>query len=102
MPRGPPACRIWIWRRCLTDRAELARAFLASDFIVRAGRGDAARSTLAGAASFRKYERLQRDGGNAVQRDVTPPPIVRDECGGRGGRNGTYGGVEASVKQTKH
>lgn len=61
----------------MTDRAELAR-----DFLTRAGWGDAARSKLAGDASFRKYDRLQRGGISAVLMDAPPPqedvrPFVR-------------------------
>ena len=57
----------------MADRAELAR-----DFISAAGWGDAARSRLAGDASFRRYERLQRPGdntagGSAVLMDAPPP-----------------------------
>ncbi|MCW0236235.1 MAG: phosphotransferase [Ferrovibrio sp.] len=42
-------------------------------FLQRAGWGDAARSKLAGDASFRKYERLSRDGKPAVLMDAPPP-----------------------------
>ena len=42
-------------------------------FLQRAGWGEAARSKLAGDASFRKYERLSRDGKPAVLMDAPPP-----------------------------
>lgn len=46
---------------------------LRADFIHRAGWGDARESLLAGDASFRKYFRLVREGGNAVVMDAPPP-----------------------------
>jgi aminoglycoside/choline kinase family phosphotransferase len=49
------------------------RATLSSDFLRRAGWGQAVRSKLAGDASFRKYERLDRDGEPAVLMDAPPP-----------------------------
>lgn len=49
------------------------RASLSHDFLQRAGWGDAARSKLAGDASFRKYERLNRNGEPAVLMDAPPP-----------------------------
>lgn len=52
----------------MTARADLSRAFIAG-----AGWGDARRGPLAGDASFRRYERLQRDGGSAVLMDAPPP-----------------------------
>lgn len=52
----------------MSDRAALSQAFLQ-----RAGWGDAARSKLAGDASFRKYERLNRNGESAVLMDAPPP-----------------------------
>lgn len=52
----------------MSDRATLSRTFLQ-----RAGWGDAARSKLAGDASFRKYERLNRNGEPAVLMDAPPP-----------------------------
>lgn len=52
----------------MSDRAALSQAFLQ-----RAGWGDAARSKLAGDASFRKYERLNRNGEPAVLMDAPPP-----------------------------
>lgn len=52
----------------MSDRAALSRAFLQ-----RAGWGNAARSKLAGDASFRKYERLNRNGEPAVLMDAPPP-----------------------------
>ncbi|PJI42536.1 MAG: aminoglycoside phosphotransferase [Ferrovibrio sp.] len=52
----------------MSDRASLSR-----DFLQRAGWGDAARSKLAGDASFRKYERLNRNGEPAVLMDAPPP-----------------------------
>jgi len=52
----------------MSDRAGLSHAFLR-----RAGWGDAARAKLAGDASFRKYERLNRNGEPAVLMDAPPP-----------------------------
>lgn len=52
----------------MTDRAALSHTFLQ-----RASWGDAARSKLAGDASFRKYERLNRNGEPAVLMDAPPP-----------------------------
>lgn len=52
----------------MSDRAALSHAFLQ-----RAGWGDAMRSMLAGDASFRKYERLNRGGEPAVLMDAPPP-----------------------------
>ncbi len=52
----------------IPDRATLSHAFLQ-----RAGWGDATRSKLAGDASFRKYERLNRSGEPAVLMDAPPP-----------------------------
>lgn len=52
----------------MSDRAALLHVFLQ-----RAGWGDAARSKLAGDASFRKYERLNRNGEPAVLMDAPPP-----------------------------
>lgn len=52
----------------MPDRATLSHAFLQG-----AGWGDAARSKLAGDASFRKYERLNRNGEPAVLMDAPPP-----------------------------
>lgn len=49
------------------------RTSLSHDFLQRAGWGDAARSKLAGDASFRKYERLNRNGEPAVLMDAPPP-----------------------------
>ncbi len=61
----------------MSDRAALSRAFLQ-----RAGWGDATRAKLAGDASFRKYERLSRNGEPAVLMDAPPPqedvrPFIR-------------------------
>lgn len=61
----------------MTDRAALSHAFLQ-----RAGWGDALRAKLAGDASFRKYERLNRNGEPAVLMDAPPPqedvrPFIR-------------------------
>jgi aminoglycoside/choline kinase family phosphotransferase len=52
----------------MSDRLALSRTFLQ-----RAGWGDATRSKLAGDASFRKYERLNRNGKPAVLMDAPPP-----------------------------
>lgn len=52
----------------MSDRAALSHAFLQ-----RAGWGDAVRAKLAGDASFRKYERLNRNGEPAVLMDAPPP-----------------------------
>lgn len=52
----------------MPDRATLSQAFLQ-----RAGWKDAARSKLAGDASFRKYERLKRKNESAVLMDAPPP-----------------------------
>jgi aminoglycoside/choline kinase family phosphotransferase len=51
-----------------TDRSERIRAFLA-----RNGWGAARRAPLAGDASFRRYERLERDGARAMLMDAPPP-----------------------------
>ncbi len=51
-----------------TDRAARLGAFLA-----RHGWGDARRAPLAGDASFRRYERLERSGARAVLMDAPPP-----------------------------
>ncbi|MBM3950746.1 MAG: aminoglycoside phosphotransferase [Rhodospirillales bacterium] len=50
------------------ERQDRLRAFLA-----RHGWGDARRSPLAGDASFRRYERLERDGRRAMLMDAPPP-----------------------------
>lgn len=52
---------------------EPARERLIVDFLTRHGWGDAARSRLAGDASFRRYERLVRNGDRAVLMDAPPP-----------------------------
>ena len=52
----------------MTDRNSLSAAFLH-----QAGWGDARRGPLAGDASFRRYERLRRDDGDAVLMDAPPP-----------------------------
>lgn len=49
------------------------RLVLSQQFLRRAGWGDAARAKLAGDASFRKYERLNRNGQPAVLMDAPPP-----------------------------
>ncbi|MEO5375593.1 MAG: phosphotransferase [Alphaproteobacteria bacterium] len=59
------------------DRGERIRQFLD-----RAGWGGARRSTLAGDASFRRYDRLEEEGRRAVLMDAPPPqedvrPFVR-------------------------
>lgn len=53
-----------------------------TDFLARAGWGDAVRGKLAGDASFRKYDRLTRGTQSAVLMDAPPPqedirPFVR-------------------------
>lgn len=52
----------------MNERFEQSRHFLA-----QAGWGDAARAMLAGDASFRKYERLNRGADSAVLMDAAPP-----------------------------
>ena len=52
----------------MSERAAAIEAFLAT-----AGWGGAARSKLAADASFRRYERLNRDGARAVLMDAPPP-----------------------------
>lgn len=52
----------------MTDRATLIEDFLAS-----AGWGGAARKALAGDASFRRYERIEKAGKIAVLMDAPPP-----------------------------
>jgi aminoglycoside/choline kinase family phosphotransferase len=52
----------------MAERAALIAAFLAAS-----GWGDAARRKLAGDASFRRYDRLDRPGGCAVLMDAPPP-----------------------------
>ena len=51
----------------MVDRAPLIAAFLE-----RSGWGGAARGALAGDASFRRYERLERGGHRAVLMDAPP------------------------------
>jgi N-acetylmuramate 1-kinase len=51
----------------------IPRDKLLQDFLARAGWGDAARGKLAGDASFRRYDRLQRGGERAVLMDAPPP-----------------------------
>ena len=51
-----------------TDREKIIARFLK-----KAGWGDAARRRIAGDASFRKYDRLERAGGTAVLMDAPPP-----------------------------
>lgn len=50
-----------------------AREELARRFLDQAGWGDAARRILAADASFRRYDRLNRDGESAVFMDAPPP-----------------------------
>tara|TARA_B100000315_G_scaffold113202_2_gene103808 strand:- start:1961 stop:2974 length:1014 start_codon:yes stop_codon:yes gene_type:complete len=52
----------------MADRAALIEAFLTA-----AGWAGARRSLLAGDASFRRYERIERDGERAVLMDAPPP-----------------------------
>lgn len=52
----------------MSDREGLIR-----EFLDRCGWGDAARRVLAGDASFRRYDRLTRDGAHAVLMDAPPP-----------------------------
>ena len=52
----------------MTERAQMIEAFLAA-----AGWGTAQRRLLAADASFRRYERLSRDGETAVLMDAPPP-----------------------------
>lgn len=49
------------------------RQALIQDFLTRTGWGDAQRGTLAGDASFRHYDRLNRNGERAVLMDAPPP-----------------------------
>lgn len=49
------------------------RSALSSAFLTKAGWGQASRAKLAGDASFRKYERLNRNGEPAVLMDAPPP-----------------------------
>ena len=49
------------------------RAALIEEFLCRHGWGEAARAPLAGDASFRRYERLERAGLPAVLMDAPPP-----------------------------
>jgi aminoglycoside/choline kinase family phosphotransferase len=51
----------------------IERANAIESFLARNGWGGAARSMLAGDASFRRYERLCRAGANAVLMDAPPP-----------------------------
>ncbi|RAU23144.1 aminoglycoside phosphotransferase [Paramagnetospirillum kuznetsovii] len=58
------------------------RDALIQSFLTEAGWGDAKRGKLAGDASFRHYDRLDRDGAPAVLMDAPPPkedvrPFVR-------------------------
>ncbi|MDP7625982.1 MAG: phosphotransferase, partial [Rhodospirillales bacterium] len=52
----------------MADRAALIEAFLQE-----AGWAGAKRSLLAGDASFRRYERIEREGERAVLMDAPPP-----------------------------
>jgi aminoglycoside/choline kinase family phosphotransferase len=52
----------------MTERSAIVQRFLAA-----AGWADAARSKLAGDASFRRYDRLQREACRAVLMDAPPP-----------------------------
>ena len=49
------------------------RESLIAGFLTRAGWGDAERRVLADDASFRRYDRLTRDGRHAVLMDAPPP-----------------------------
>lgn len=49
------------------------RERLIGDFLARAGWGEAGRGTLAGDASFRRYDRLTGKDGRAVLMDAPPP-----------------------------
>jgi len=51
----------------------MTRAIAMQEFLDRAGWGDAARRPLAGDASFRRYERLERGVQTAVLMDAPPP-----------------------------
>ena len=51
----------------------LERSRLIADFLADAGWHEARRSTLAGDASFRRYDRLVRGGETAVLMDAPPP-----------------------------
>jgi aminoglycoside/choline kinase family phosphotransferase len=57
----------------MSDRAAVDRAALSDRFLAAAGWGSASRTKLAGDASFRKYERLQRGSEPAVLMDAAPP-----------------------------
>ena len=50
-----------------------ARIKVIEDFLTRCGWGEAQRKTLAGDASFRRYDRLSKDGTSAVLMDAPPP-----------------------------
>ncbi|MDB5406771.1 MAG: Aminoglycoside phosphotransferase [Rhodospirillales bacterium] len=54
-------------------RAPVDRPALLAGFLAAAGWGAADRRTLAGDASFRRYDRLFRDGESAVLMDAAPP-----------------------------
>ena len=57
------------WAQAANDRPDRVRAFLAAH-----GWGGARRAPLAGDASFRRYERLEKpDGARAVLMDAPPP-----------------------------
>src|SRR5690349_8451766 len=49
------------------------RETLIAEFLQRAGWRDAKRRRIAGDASFRKYDRLERASGTAVLMDAPPP-----------------------------
>jgi hypothetical protein len=53
--------------------AEAARERAIVEFLTKAGWSDAVRRPLAGDASFRRYERLERDGAQVVLMDAPPP-----------------------------
>ena len=61
--------RLTLWRR-------QARAAQIASFLEANGWGAAQRAPLAGDASFRRYERLHRDGEAAVLMDAPPPEDV--------------------------
>lgn len=61
----------------MTDSTE--RAEQLTDFLSRAGWGEAARHSLAGDASSRRYERLTGDAGSAVLMDA-PPSAETPSC----------------------
>jgi len=57
----------------MEGKMALTREALIAEFLTKAGWGEADRKVLAADASFRRYDRLHRDGQPAVLMDAPPP-----------------------------